>query len=505
MKRGKHQRSGTVATPTQKLWRITLTAFTAGAGVLFANVAVHDVYHHPQPMAAYAQIVPTTPVVGYHTVDIPVSTLRVHTVANGTKSTQAAVGMIKQLASHRGSGNQSGSGTQSGSNNGPTYTVTSFGAVGDGLTDDTSAFQKALSALSATGGTLIIPGGSYAVDDSMITIPSNVSVVGENDATIVPSPSESEGWQLLEIRGSNIHVSGLTFDGENKFVRGITVGGGSSNVEISDTTVANFAVPNTSPSDILYSQIATGIRIEGDCNNITLNSDTINNIYSINGSSHCARGIWICPAFDSDGSLQGLTTDVTVENSTVEHVGPANDGDGIVAQGFTGGDLNLQILDNQFNYDAKRAIKIQSPGATIIGNQINNPFLNNNFAVGQTSSTSDMYSGISVYADDVQIENNTIGGIGSYYCGIELGTIGNAFSNITVTGNSVTNGPKSNIQSPSTSVRGFGQISNLTIQDNDLVYSDFGVLLQNAAAGNSSIASNSMQNIKYPNSTIQTW
>lgn len=53
--------------------------------------------------------------------------------------------------------------------------VKDLGAVGDGVTDDTTAIQAALTA--AAGGMLIIPAGTYMVSDDL-TVPSNTAVLG---------------------------------------------------------------------------------------------------------------------------------------------------------------------------------------------------------------------------------------------------------------------------------------------------------------------------------------
>src|SRR5688572_9203944 len=42
--------------------------------------------------------------------------------------------------------------------------VRTFGAVGDGNTDDTAAFQRAISALPSSGGTVDVPAGTYVLD-----------------------------------------------------------------------------------------------------------------------------------------------------------------------------------------------------------------------------------------------------------------------------------------------------------------------------------------------------
>src|SRR5262245_63278733 len=45
--------------------------------------------------------------------------------------------------------------------------VKDFGAIGDGVTDDTSAIQKAIAALPSDGGILLFPTGMYLVSSSL--------------------------------------------------------------------------------------------------------------------------------------------------------------------------------------------------------------------------------------------------------------------------------------------------------------------------------------------------
>lgn len=56
--------------------------------------------------------------------------------------------------------------------------VKSFGAVGDGITDDTEAINDAFASLSTTGGTVYFPAGTYLVSDSLSLAKAGTSVVG---------------------------------------------------------------------------------------------------------------------------------------------------------------------------------------------------------------------------------------------------------------------------------------------------------------------------------------
>lgn len=87
-------------------------------------------------------------------------------------------------------------------------TVDFYGAVGDGTTDDTTAFTNAVTAISEQGGgVLIIPAGRYAL--TTVSIPSNVWVVGEGLPQIV-SLNTVGGASLFTFSG--ITVSSTTLD-----------------------------------------------------------------------------------------------------------------------------------------------------------------------------------------------------------------------------------------------------------------------------------------------------
>jgi len=63
-----------------------------------------------------------------------------------------------------------------------TVSVTDFGAVGDGVTDDTAAIQAAIDAVQlAKGGTVLVPAGSYVCSDTIV-LKQGVNLVGQGRA-----------------------------------------------------------------------------------------------------------------------------------------------------------------------------------------------------------------------------------------------------------------------------------------------------------------------------------
>jgi len=67
--------------------------------------------------------------------------------------------------------------------------VKDFGAVGNGVTDDTAAIQKAADSLAPYGGTVLIPNGMKCLIDNNLTVPSNITIKGPH--TFVGSPQDN--------------------------------------------------------------------------------------------------------------------------------------------------------------------------------------------------------------------------------------------------------------------------------------------------------------------------
>lgn len=87
--------------------------------------------------------------------------------------------------------------------------VLDFGAVGDGVTDDTVAIQAAIDAVTAAGGDILVPVGTFMV--TALTIAGNVNLHGPGAIKQIASTSSD----MITISGTSVKVgvAGVTLDG----------------------------------------------------------------------------------------------------------------------------------------------------------------------------------------------------------------------------------------------------------------------------------------------------
>ena len=68
--------------------------------------------------------------------------------------------------------------------------VKDYGALGNGVDDDSIAFQTALSEMAETGGALYVPAGTYVLTQEL-AIPDGVTLLGDFNAPSEESPKGS--------------------------------------------------------------------------------------------------------------------------------------------------------------------------------------------------------------------------------------------------------------------------------------------------------------------------
>lgn len=127
--------------------------------------------------------------------------------------------------------------------------VVSFGAIGDGQTDCSTAFQQAIDSLSQ-GGFVRVPAGTYIIKN--VVVKSNIQLVGEGEATVLKLPEDGTVWDMVLVTGGNeradnIVISDLTIDGSADAIglrdvqmHGIDIAGGSSRIRIARVHFQNL-------------------------------------------------------------------------------------------------------------------------------------------------------------------------------------------------------------------------------------------------------------------------
>ena len=103
----------------------------------------------------------------------------------------------------------------------PQVSVKDFGAVGDGATDDTAAFQRALDSLAEKGGTVFVPQGTYLIK-THIRVPNSVTLEGVWKIPTCWRAGSGSVLLAVEGEGSEQGPAFITL-GINSTVKGLTV------------------------------------------------------------------------------------------------------------------------------------------------------------------------------------------------------------------------------------------------------------------------------------------
>lgn len=185
--------------------------------------------------------------------------------------------------------------------------VKDFGAVGDGINDDTTAIKQAfLSVNNSHHSTVFFPKGIYKITDT-ISVSNSDFLTVEGDATI-----EGDCYRLFGFSNCNyLNVKGLNLDGKSMCNRALSVWE-SKYCNITDVKIQN--VGNSSINN------TGGIELIGECSNSTIRNCKLFNIIS----NAIAFGISV-EMNESEIQPQHCL----IDNCLIDTVSPSSDADGI--------------------------------------------------------------------------------------------------------------------------------------------------------------------------------
>lgn len=178
---------------------------------------------------------------------------------------------------------------------GPTVNVRDKGAKGDGVHDDTSAFQDAVDSLPATGGTVMVPPGNYVIDAMRaINLHSNMVFQMAPTATLTAIPNNSPRSHVIKVwNANNVRIAGGRIVGERG---GHTGAGGEWGYGLNISSSNNVHVSDMHISDCWGDGILVGA-LGPDGHATPSRGVTIDRVISTNNRR---QGLSICPV---DGVL----------------------------------------------------------------------------------------------------------------------------------------------------------------------------------------------------------
>lgn len=344
------------------------------------------------------------------------------------------------------------------------YDVKLYGAVGDGVADDTTAIANAIAALPSTGGVIFFPPGTYRT--SQHTIPDKpVRFVGSGPGATTLKALTDSGYVFTKTSTNTvtgIAFEGITFDGQSGTNRALV------RLEyVANAVVRNCRFVNMTQWGIVLgvtngvdtSVRNTDVRIEGcyfEGNTSTyehllvMNSARVNVTgctFNITGASSWGIGVYqVCNVVNisgchfygaGQGMYYSLSTDnVRVEGSRFESL--------IGIQGANQSDngafsatrvYGLVVADNQFGVSGAYGIQLGAVmGAVVTGNVFRRCQETAVLIDDGNSPVSALPKGISLDGNSF-IENNQAGTSHLIHPGILVATGASADLFLTITGN----------------------------------------------------------------------
>lgn len=246
------------------------------------------------------------------------------------------------------------------------------GAVGNGVTDDTTAIQNAVNAVT-TGGTVYVPAGKYMINAAkFVQLKSNMHFMMHKDAILAAIPNALERHTVISINGvTNVQVSGGRLLGERdqhmgttgEWGYGIKVGTGASKVSIHDIHISDFwgdgvCIGGYAKDVEIRRIVSTRNRRQGLSITRSENIRVYDSEFSYTEGTAPQYGIDIEPDPNPNGYY---ARNIIIQGNKIHN----NRGGGIQAYKQV---YNVLIKDNQISYNSYGVYTVEAFDGTISGN-----------------------------------------------------------------------------------------------------------------------------------------
>jgi polygalacturonase len=263
--------------------------------------------------------------------------------------------------------------------------VMSMGAVGNGIADDTKAFQKTIDYVAAKGGgTVLVPKGNYLIDgDTSVRIQSYVTLKMDTAARLIAKPTASKrSYILLVLNATDVTIiDGKIMGDRNEHLdttgewgMGIAVYAGT-NITINGTKIYNC----WGDGIVIGSKGGAPFNASNPSRNVT-----VKNVVSDNNRRQAltigkVNGVWVdsCIFTNTSGTKPMCGIDIEPDRDTAQ---------------------NITITNCELAYNKGNGVEMYENSKSVIQNVVvQNNFIHHN-----------AYGGYVIRPENVQFNHNRI-------------------------------------------------------------------------------------------------